>query len=100
MSNTRCAEIAHLAGVIMLISVGGAATVESTAAAAAGQTPGKTFIGKPLNDLPRWAAVRGSEAVYRCATTIDKTHHLLIFAMNYICSIGVLTILLFVVNEL
>ena len=32
----------HLAGVIMLINVGGAATEESTAAAAAGQTPGKT----------------------------------------------------------
>ena len=32
----------HLAGSIMLINVGGAATEEHTAAAAAEQTPGKT----------------------------------------------------------
>ena len=32
----------HLAGYIMLINVGGAATEEPTAAAAAEQTPGKT----------------------------------------------------------
>ena len=38
------------------------------------------------------AAVRGSEIVYRCAATIDNTHHLRIFALNYSCSIGVLTI--------
>lgn len=34
--------VTHLAGSIMLLYVGGAATEESTAAAAAGQTPGKT----------------------------------------------------------
>ena len=32
----------------MLINVGGAATEEHTAAAAAEQTPGKIFIGMPL----------------------------------------------------
>ena len=39
----------------MLINVGRAATEEHTAAAAAEQTPGKTFIGKPLKALPSWA---------------------------------------------
>lgn len=38
------------------------------------------------------AAVRGSEVDYHCVTTIDKAHHLRIFALNYSCSIGVLTI--------
>lgn len=38
------------------------------------------------------AAVRGSEVDYRCVTTIDKAHHLRIFALNYSCSIGVFTI--------
>ena len=40
---------------IGLINVGEAAIEEPTAAAAAEQTPGKTFIGKPLKDLPQWA---------------------------------------------
>lgn len=34
------------------------------------------------------AAVRGSEVVYRCAATIDKTHHLRISALYYSCTIG------------
>ena len=38
------------------------------------------------------AAVRGSEVDYRCAAIRDKAHHLRIFALNYSCSIGVLTI--------
>ena len=42
------AEAIHRARLIWLIRVGGAATEESTAAAAAEQTPGKIFIGMPL----------------------------------------------------
>lgn len=38
------------------------------------------------------AAVRGSEDDYRCAAYRDKEHHLRIFALNYSCSIVVLTI--------
>lgn len=38
------------------------------------------------------AAVRGSEVDYRCAAYRDKEHHLRIFALNYSCSIVVLTI--------
>ena len=38
------------------------------------------------------AAVRGSEVDYHCAAIRDKAHHLRLFALNYSCSIGVLTI--------
>ena len=37
------------------------------------------------------AAVRGSEVNNSCANTIDKTHHLRIFALNYSSTIDVLT---------
>ena len=38
------------------------------------------------------AAVRGSEIDYRCATTIDKTHHLRLLSLYYSYTIGVLSI--------
>lgn len=40
------------------------------------------------------AAVRGSEVVYRCDATRDKTYRLRIFALYYSCTIGVLNLLL------
>ena len=49
----------HLAGYIMLINVGGAATEEHTAAAAAEYTPGKTAVivagASTSSDFPLWA---------------------------------------------
>ena len=49
----------HLAGFIMLINVGGAATEEHTAAAAAAYTPGKTAVivagASTSSDFPLWA---------------------------------------------
>ena len=49
----------HLAGVIMLINVGGAATEEHTAAIAAEYTPGKTVAiaagASTSSDFPLWA---------------------------------------------
>ena len=49
----------HLAGVIWLINVGGAATEEPTAAAAAEYTPGKTAVivagASRSTDFPLWA---------------------------------------------
>ena len=49
----------HLAGVIMLINVGGAAIEELTTAATAGQTPGKTVAIAERSvlptDFPLWA---------------------------------------------
>ena len=38
------------------------------------------------------AAVRGLEVDYRCAATIDKTHHLRLLALYYSYTIGVLSI--------
>ena len=38
------------------------------------------------------AAVRGLEVDYHCAAIRDKAHHLRLFALNYSCSIVVLTI--------
>ena len=38
------------------------------------------------------AAVRGSEVDYRCAATIDKTHHLRLLSLYYSYTIGVLSI--------
>ncbi len=38
------------------------------------------------------AAVRGSEVDYRCAATIDKTHHLRLLSLYYSYTIGVLPI--------
>ena len=38
------------------------------------------------------AAVRGSEVNYRCAATIDKTHHLRLLSLYYSYTIGVLSI--------
>ena len=49
----------HLAGFIMLINVGGAATEEHTAASAAEYTPGKTAViaagASTSTDFPLWA---------------------------------------------
>ena len=49
----------HLAGSIMLINVGGAATEEHTAAIAAEYTPGKTAViaagASTSSDFPLWA---------------------------------------------
>ena len=49
----------HLAGFIMLINVGGAATEEHTAASAAEYTPGKTAViaagASTSSDFPLWA---------------------------------------------
>ena len=39
------------------------------------------------------AAVRGSEVDYHCAAIRDKAHHLRLFALNYISTIDVLTLL-------
>ena len=56
----------HLAGVIMLINVGGAATEEHTAAAAAEQTPGKTVAIAERSALSTDFPLRGRAELEDC----------------------------------